>query len=148
MPRNPRRPSHDYAATIASVALICISVALALLAQVRLKDELNRLDRDVTRLDRQITEQKKLNQKLQADYQFLVSSAGLTHRVRDMQLSLVVPAEDARIVLPEPTLEPPVSVPGGTPVPAPGAGAATRRTYASDHNQPSTPAQLMARQRR
>lgn len=145
MSRNPRRPAaHGYAATIASVAVICVSVALALLAQVRLKDELNRLDRDITRLDRQINEQKKQNQKLQADYQFLVSSAGLNHRVRDMQLSLIMPREDARIVLPEPLVEPPVPAPAAIPT----AASAPRNTYASDLAPAAPASQIMARQRR
>ena len=141
MSRNPRRPrSPGYAATIASVAVICVSVALALLAQVRLKDELNRLDRDISKLDRQINEQRKQNQKLQADYQFLVSSVGLNHRVRDMQLSLIMPREDARVILPEPLVEPPV--PAAVPAPA------ARRSFASDLPQTPQPGQIMARQRR
>ncbi|MCC6232056.1 MAG: hypothetical protein IT580_05400 [Verrucomicrobiales bacterium] len=148
MARNPRRtPAPGYTSTIASVVLICISVALALLAQIRLKDELNRLDRDLSKLDRQITEQRKLNQKLVSDYQFLVSSSGLENRVREMRLSLVMPTEDARVILPEPISEPPVPAavpPSVTPVPP----ASSRRSYATELAPTPAIPPVMARQRR
>jgi hypothetical protein len=106
MARNPRKTSRrGYASIVTSALLVSLSAAIALLGNIRLKGELNRLDTEIGQLDRSLGEQRRSNRKLRMDYETLVSSAGLSSRLQEMQLNLVMPGENARIVLPEPSPE-------------------------------------------
>jgi hypothetical protein len=103
MARNPRRtPSRSLATVVTSGLLISPAVGVALLGHVRLKGELNRLEMEIGRLDRELAMRKRDNQKLRMDYETLVSADGLTQRLRAMRLGLIMPDDDARVVLSEP----------------------------------------------
>lgn len=91
-----------YASTMNSALLVCLAVAVAALGRIRLKSEENRLYSEISRLDYRVQELRRLNRKLQNDYETLTSSSGLHSRIREMRLDLVMPGEDARVVLPEP----------------------------------------------
>jgi hypothetical protein len=91
-----------YASTMNSALLVCLAVAVAALGRIRLKSEENRLYSEISRLDYRLQEMRRLNRKLQNDYETLTSSSGLNTRIREMRLDLVMPGEDARVVLPEP----------------------------------------------
>lgn len=106
--KNRRLESPGYASTVTSAVLVCFAVAVALLGHIRLKGELNRLDSEINRLDRRLAELRRSNNKLEMDYEVLVSPAGLSSRLREMRLNLVMPGDNARIVLPEPDAEPPL----------------------------------------
>lgn len=97
--------------TVTSALMICLAAALALLVQIRLKADLHRLYTDISTLDRQVAQVRRANHKLQVDYEMLTSPAGLNNRLRDLRLNLIMPGEDARVVLPEPRLDPPPVVP-------------------------------------
>ncbi|MBL9138602.1 MAG: hypothetical protein JNK85_22225 [Verrucomicrobiales bacterium] len=88
-----------------SGVIVCLAVAVSLLGYIRLKGELNRLDTDINRLDRQLSELRRANHKLEMDYATIVSPSGLNNRLREMRLILVMPGENARVVLPEPQVE-------------------------------------------
>ena len=106
MRASARRTVHrGYATTVTSGLLISLAVALALLGNIRLKDDLNRLEAEIGRLDRELAIRKRGNERLRMDYETLVSAEGLNQRVREMRLDLVMPGDDARIVLPEPPAE-------------------------------------------
>lgn len=92
-----------YASTMNSALLVCLAVAVAALGRIRLKSEENRLYSEISRLDYRLQELRRLNRKLQIDYEILTSPAGLNTRIREMRLDLVMPGEDARVVLPEPS---------------------------------------------
>ncbi|MGE3312032.1 MAG: hypothetical protein AB7O66_18870 [Limisphaerales bacterium] len=107
------------APTVTSALMICLAAALALLVQIRLKADLHRLYGGISALDRQVAQARRMNHKLEVDYEMLTSPAGLNNRLRDLQLNLIMPGENARVVLPEPRIEPPLPVvpirPDGTP---------------------------------
>ena len=86
------------APTVTSALLICLAAALALLVQIRLKADLHRLYNEINTLDRQVAQARRVNQKLQVDYEMLTSPAGLHSRLRDLRLNLIMPGEDARVV--------------------------------------------------
>lgn len=109
--RNRDRPRPGYAPTVTSAILICLAAAVALLGHVRLKAELDRLYADITKLDRQVADTRRNNRKLQIDYDTMTSPSGLSARIRELHLDLSMPLDDARIVLPEPTSEPPLPEP-------------------------------------
>ncbi len=117
--------------TVTSALMICLAAALALLVQIRLKADLHRLYGGISALDRQVAQVRRLNHKLEVDYEMLTSPAGLNNRLRDLQLNLIMPGENARVVLPEPRIEPPLPVvpiqPDGTPG---GPGGLERRMAA------------------
>lgn len=114
-----------------SGVIICLAVAVSLLGYIRLKGELNRLDTDINRLDRQLAELRRSNHKLEMDYAMIVSPSGLNNRLREMRLFLVMPGENARVVLPEPQIEaPPVSAAPSRPIHA-GPGSSSRTRSAS-----------------
>lgn len=102
MARSSNKPSSSLVPTVSSALLVCLAVAVAALGRIRLKSEENRLYTDINRIEAQIQEVRRLNRKLQGDYEILTSSAGLTARVREMNLQLVMPGDAARVVLPEP----------------------------------------------
>ncbi len=106
MPRSPKKPGRrGYAAIFTSALTVSLAAAIALLCNIRLKEELNRLETDIGRLDHQLALRKRINRKSRMDYETLVSSSGLNLRVQEMGLDLVMPDENARIVLPEPPIE-------------------------------------------
>lgn len=114
MPRSPRKqppPSGGYVATVTSGVLISLAVTIALLAHIRLKDELHRIESGISQLEEQLIKQKRENDRLQNDYDVLVSSDGLNKRLREMRLNLVMPGDGARVVLAEPTVEAPKNPP-------------------------------------
>lgn len=90
---------------VTSGVMICLAVAVSLLGYIRLKGELSRLDTDINRLDRQLAELRRFNNKLEMDYAMIVSPSGLNNRLREMRLILVMPGDNARVVLPEPSGE-------------------------------------------
>jgi hypothetical protein len=96
------------APTVTSALMICLAAALALLGQIRLKADLHRLYSGISNLDRQVAQVRRLNHKLEVDYEMLTSSAGLNNRLRDLQLNLIMPGDNARVVLPEPKVDPPL----------------------------------------
>jgi hypothetical protein len=103
MARSPRRsPSRGLATAVTSGLLISLAAGVALLGHIRLKGELNRLEMEIGRLDRELATRKRDNQKLRIDYETLVSADGLTQRLRAMRLGLIMPDDDARVVLAEP----------------------------------------------
>lgn len=111
MAREPRKKKPGaLGPTVTSALMICLAAALALLVQIRLKADLHRLYTEISALDRQVAQAKRANHKLRVDYDMLTSPAGLNNRLRDLQLNLIMPGEDARVVLPEPRLDaqPPV----------------------------------------
>ncbi len=114
-----KKNSGALAPTVTSALMICLAVALALLVQIRLKADLHRLYTGISALDRQVAQVRRMNHKLQVDYEMLTSPAGLNNRLRDLQLNLIMPGENARVVLPEPRVDPPLPVvpilPGGGP---------------------------------
>ncbi len=109
--------SGSLAPTVNSALLICLAVAVAALGRIRLKSEESRLYTEINRLDTQLQELNRSNRKLQIDYETMTSPAGLSGRIREMHLNLVMPGEDARVVLPEPSIgsAPPTAVAGRTP---------------------------------
>ncbi len=116
------------APTVNSALLICLAVAVAALGRIRLKSEESRLYAEINRLDTQLQELHRSNRKLQIDYETMTSPAGLSTRIRDMHLNLVMPGEDARVVLPEP--------PGESA--APTALAGTGMGAGVGHGRPAT----------
>lgn len=98
-----------YATIVTSALLVSGAVAIALLGNIRLKDELNRLETEIGRLDREVAARKRSNRRLLMDYETLVSSAGLNSRMQAMRLDLVMPGESARVILPEPLPQPEAS---------------------------------------
>ena len=108
MPRDSRKASGvGFAPTMSSALLVCLAVAAAALGRIRLKSEENRLYSEINRLDTQVQETRRANRKLQIDYEILTSPSGLSTRIRDMRLNLVMPGDDARVVLPEPAADGP-----------------------------------------
>lgn len=103
-----KKKSGALAPTVTSALMICLAAALALLVQIRLKADLNRLYTGISTLDRQVAQVRRFNHKLQVDYEMLTSPAGLNNRLRDLQLNLIMPGENARVVLPEPRIDPPL----------------------------------------
>jgi hypothetical protein len=97
---------------VTSALLICVAAAAALLGNIKLRGELHRLDLEIGQLDRALAKQRKSNEKLQADYEVLTSSAELARRVEEMRLDLRMPGADSRVVLPEPILPSPSEVAG------------------------------------
>lgn len=102
MRRETRSPRRAMAPTVTSGLIVCIAVALALLGHIRLKAELDRLYTGIGRLDRELAEARRANEKLQVDLTTLTSPDGLGSRLRKLRLDLVMPGDDARVVLPEP----------------------------------------------
>lgn len=92
-----------YASAVNSALVICVAVAVVALGRIRLKSEESRLYAEMNRLDYQLQETRRANRRLQIEYETLTSSRGLSARIRDMRLNLVMPGDDARVVLPEPT---------------------------------------------
>lgn len=103
--RKKKQKAGVLAPTVTSALMICLAAALALLVQIRLKADLHRLYNEINTLDRQVAQTRRVNQKLQVDYEMLTSPAGLHSRLRDLRLNLIMPGEDARVVLPEPRVE-------------------------------------------
>lgn len=103
-----RKTTGALAPTVTSALMICLAAALALLGQIRLKADLHRLYSGISNLDRQVAQVRRLNHKLEVDYEMLTSPAGLNNRLRDLQLNLIMPGDNARVVLPEPKVDPPL----------------------------------------
>ncbi|MCC7376993.1 MAG: hypothetical protein IT581_20200 [Verrucomicrobiales bacterium] len=122
---------------VTSGVMICLAVAVSLLGYIRLKGELSRLDTDINRLDRQLAELRRFNNKLEMDYAMIVSPSGLNNRLREMRLILVMPGDNARVVLPEPSgenaAEPAV---GSRPLHAVSPGSFRRSTSPMTVRQP------------
>ncbi len=91
-----------YASAMSSAAVVCFAVAAVALGRIRLKSEESRAYAEINRLDVMIQDTRRANRKLQVDHEILTSPAGLSGRVREMRLNLVMPGDDARVVLPEP----------------------------------------------
>lgn len=133
---NRKSAGVSYAPTVNSAVLVCLAVAVAALGRIRLKSEENRLYSEINRVEFQIQELRRSNRKLQVDYEILTSPAGLSGRIREMRLDLVMPGEDARVVLPEPATDTPfpqalVLHPTGAAgqlALTPGRGGSARRT--------------------
>ncbi len=121
MARSAKKSGAGFGSTVSSAIVICLAVAVAALGRIRLKTEENRMYGEINRLDGQLQELRRSNRKLQVDYEFLTSPAGLSARIKEMQLDLVMPGNDARVVLPEPGGEPPL--PHAYAGPASGEGA-------------------------
>lgn len=111
MARKASRPRSSggpgYATMLASAALVCLAVAVALLGHLRLKGEIYRMDAENSRLEHALVEARKTNVRLQNDYETLISPRGLEDRIRDMRLRLIMPGDVARVVLPEPRADEP-----------------------------------------
>ena len=125
-----KKKSGALAPTVTSALMICLAAALALLVQIRLKADLHRLYTGISTLDRQVAQVRRLNHKLEVDYEMLTSPAGLNNRLRDLQLNLIMPGENARVVLPEPRVDPPLPVVPFLPDGAPGGGVGAERRLA------------------
>src|SRR5690606_38156402 len=91
--------------TVTSMVLVCLAAGAALLGYIRLKAELGRLEMEIGAVDRELMARRRSNEKLRADYEALVSSDGLNRRIIAMNLDLVMPGENARVVLSEPAVE-------------------------------------------
>lgn len=102
MARDNRKSGVSLMPTMSSALLVCMAVAVAALGRIRLKGDENRLYTEINRIESQVHEVRRLNRKLQVDYEILTSPAGLTTRIREMNLHLVMPGDGARVVLPEP----------------------------------------------
>jgi len=116
-----RKTTGALAPTVTSALMICLAAALALLGQIRLKADLHRLYSGISNLDRQVAQVRRQNHKLQVDYEMLTSPAGLNNRLRDLQLNLIMPGDNARVVLPEPKVDPPMREPSVFPEAAVGS---------------------------
>jgi hypothetical protein len=113
---------------VTSGIIICLAVAVSLLGYIRLKGELSRLDTDINRLDRQLVELRRANKKLEMDYATIVSPSGLNNRLREMRLILVMPGDNARVVLPEPRNDDPSAPAWNTRLLHAGSAASLRRS--------------------
>ena len=102
MARDVRKGTGSLVPTMSSALLICLAVAVAALGRIRLKSEENRLYGDINRIEAQLQDARRLNRKLQSDYEVLTSSLGLNARMREMNLNLMMPGDAARVVQPEP----------------------------------------------
>ena len=126
MARRPAtaKPRPGYLSTVSSALVVCLAVGVVLLGRIRLKNEEARVYAEISQTEREIDALRRGNRKLLMDYETLTAPSGLVARIREMRLDLAMPGEDARIVLPEPQVEPvlPAMV---TALPeAPGARAA------------------------
>lgn len=132
MPRERSKPAGEgYASIVGSGLLLVLAVAAVLLGRSKLKNDESALYVDISKLERQLDEVRRANGKLLVDYATLTAPGSLAARIRDMRLGLIMPGDDARVILPEPNAvqtamaaPPPTARPGANPMPRNGLSPA------------------------